>query len=339
MSLPDPTLSNRSSVPSPLLTHIPILSPSQLASHPYRPDIYPGARDVKTCYGSMRVYEWGPDTGRRVIMVHGDATCAPLWKDIAEGLVERGCRVIVLDLWGRGYSSSPNVIHESRIFALQILFAASSSPLPWCSEPFSIIGFSLGGSITLDFTASFPRMVRSVALLGPAGMLRSLPEEYAVLQSAVREGNPGDAEMRRLVASALGVEENAVEEEQTSKERKEGIDGLAIVRWQFKNHQGHARSFANTVANGPLQNQHEVWQEACDVLKAKQEARDGKEKLVVVCGNEDDVVPAEHVREDLEGMMGKERFVFETVPGGHGFPLGVENGRRIVEVVAEEWGL
>lgn len=30
------------------------------------------------------------------MLVHGDATCAPVWKRVAEGLVQRGCRVIVL---------------------------------------------------------------------------------------------------------------------------------------------------------------------------------------------------------------------------------------------------
>jgi hypothetical protein len=43
----------------------------------------------------MRVYEWGNEAGRKIMMVHGDATCAPLWKTVAEELVGRGCRVIV----------------------------------------------------------------------------------------------------------------------------------------------------------------------------------------------------------------------------------------------------
>jgi hypothetical protein len=30
------------------------------------------------------------------MLVHGDATCAPLWKRVAEGLVGRGCRVCVI---------------------------------------------------------------------------------------------------------------------------------------------------------------------------------------------------------------------------------------------------
>jgi hypothetical protein len=87
---------SRSSTSSPLTTQIPNLSPAQIAALPYPPDLFPGARDVQTSYGTMRVYEWGNEAGRKVMLVHGDATCAPLWKHIAEDLVARGCRVIVL---------------------------------------------------------------------------------------------------------------------------------------------------------------------------------------------------------------------------------------------------
>jgi hypothetical protein len=86
----------RSSIPSPLTTQLPTLSPSQIASLPYPPDLYPGARDVKTSYGTMRVYEWGHENGRKVMLVHGDATSAPVWKRVAAGLVAKGCRVIVV---------------------------------------------------------------------------------------------------------------------------------------------------------------------------------------------------------------------------------------------------
>lgn len=51
---------------------------------------------MQTSYGSMRVYEWGNENGRKVMMVHGDATCAPVWKRVADKLVAAGCRVIVL---------------------------------------------------------------------------------------------------------------------------------------------------------------------------------------------------------------------------------------------------
>ena len=87
------------SIPSPLTTQIPNLSPEEIAALPYPPDYYPGARDVQTPYGRMRVYEWGPESGRKVMMVHGDATCAPVWKRVADGLVQRGCRVCVIGMF------------------------------------------------------------------------------------------------------------------------------------------------------------------------------------------------------------------------------------------------
>jgi hypothetical protein len=86
------------SIPSPLTTQIPNLSADEIAALPYPPDYYTGARDVQTPYGKMRVYEWGPEEGRKVMLVHGDATCAPLWKRVAEELVARGCRVCVIGM-------------------------------------------------------------------------------------------------------------------------------------------------------------------------------------------------------------------------------------------------
>lgn len=60
--------------PSPLETQIPGLSESEVAKLPYPPDSLPGARDVKSPYGSLRIYEWGPENGRKVLMVHGIST-------------------------------------------------------------------------------------------------------------------------------------------------------------------------------------------------------------------------------------------------------------------------
>lgn len=45
------------------------------------------------------------------MLVHGDATCAPVWKRVAEGLVGRGARVCVI----------------GRFFVFEISFGAISS--------------------------------------------------------------------------------------------------------------------------------------------------------------------------------------------------------------------
>jgi alpha-beta hydrolase superfamily lysophospholipase len=47
-------------------------------------------------YGSIRVYEWGPEEGRRVLLVHGITTPCITLGAVAHGLAGRGCRVMLL---------------------------------------------------------------------------------------------------------------------------------------------------------------------------------------------------------------------------------------------------
>lgn len=44
----------------------------------------------------MRVYEWGPEEGRKVIMIPGDTTPAPIFSPLAKALVLKGLRVMIV---------------------------------------------------------------------------------------------------------------------------------------------------------------------------------------------------------------------------------------------------
>jgi len=185
----------------------------------------------------------------------------------------------------------------------------------------------------MDFVSSFPHLVHSVALLAPAGLIRTLPDVYVKFRQAARDGK-SDGELNGMLAGVLGVGEDEDSEDEV-------VANVAkMVRWQYENHQGHATSFVSTLLNGPVQDQHEVWKNACGILiEQQQQARAGKERLVVVCGESDFVVRAEHVREDLDGMMGEENYVFRTVKGGHGFLLDQAACEQVVEALVEEWKL
>ena len=65
---------------------------------------------------------------------------------------------------------------------MQVFFALASSSLSWTGAGsnggFSIIGFSLGGGITMSFVARFLYLVNSVVLLAPVNILRRLPKDY-----------------------------------------------------------------------------------------------------------------------------------------------------------------
>lgn len=82
-------------IASPLSSLLPKLSKDQVDRLPYPPDFYPGARDVSTPYGKMRVYEWGPTDGKKIVLVSGDTSPSPIFGVIAKEMVERGFRVIL----------------------------------------------------------------------------------------------------------------------------------------------------------------------------------------------------------------------------------------------------
>lgn len=107
---------------------------------------------------------------------------------LAKALVsEKGCRVMLFDLFGRGFSDNPSDLpHDARLYTTQILLAlASSRETSWTDpkDPFKLVGYSLGGGIAVHFAASFPHLVSSLVLLAPAGLIR--PESFGVVMRAV----------------------------------------------------------------------------------------------------------------------------------------------------------
>ena len=84
-----------SSIPSPR-TLLPSLSQQELAALPYPPNFYPGGRWVNTPHGTTRAYEFGPDSGKKVLLVHGISTPCVIFRDFVWKLVEEGhCRVLL----------------------------------------------------------------------------------------------------------------------------------------------------------------------------------------------------------------------------------------------------
>jgi hypothetical protein len=62
---------------------------------PYPPDAFPGARLVYTPYGTIKVFEWGPETGEKVLLIHGIGTPCIALGNMAHELVRNGFRVML----------------------------------------------------------------------------------------------------------------------------------------------------------------------------------------------------------------------------------------------------
>ncbi|KUJ16110.1 alpha/beta-hydrolase [Mollisia scopiformis] len=335
-------------IESPRTTLIPFISAEEADSMAYPPNALPGARDVESFYGAMRVYEWGSTNGEKVLFVHGDATPCPLFSKIAQGLVDAGYRVMLFDLWGRGYSDTPlDCRHDDRLFASQILLALTSSPLSWMGNgsSFSIVAFSLGGPISLAFTGAFPESVRSLILLGPAGLIRKLPDGYEDDYVLQPELAPSPEALREKVREILGAvssspalniqtdKKRVVSSEQGPSRVEKSFNMGGLIQWQFDHHLGHVHSFQDTVRYGPLQKREDLWGKVCDIIagRTRPDSALHNTKLLVIFGRDDDVVVGEETTEDILKLLPARHLQVEYVPGGHGFLY--PNSEKITQTI------
>lgn len=283
--------------------------------------------------------------------MHGISTPCIALSGIAEGLVEKGCRVILFDLFGRGYSDSVDLPHDTRLYATQILLAITSSPIAWTPDGFSVVGYSLGGGIAADFASSFPEMVKSVVLLAPSGLIR--PVYFGWQHRIMYSGLLTDSLLQWIVKGRLGgtpaakpvTKEGTEENPSTGDELKGNRDPkfeaailmqsrpehtiADVVQWQLTNHEGFVRSFVSSMRHSAVAGPRPLWKK----LGERQE------KILVLAGNEDGVILAPELRADFEDAVGGPQKVdFRLVEGGgHEFPL--THAEVVIKEVSEFLGL
>lgn len=113
-------------------------------------------------------YEWsGPAGGPVAVCVHGLTTPSFVWRGIAKGLALMGFRTLVYDLYGRGYSDRPAGVQDRQFFLDQLKELLDREGV---TDPFTLLGYSMGGSIATCFAAASPERVERLILLAPAGM-------------------------------------------------------------------------------------------------------------------------------------------------------------------------
>lgn len=296
-------------ISSPLKTHIPSLTPSEIDSLPYPPDVLPGGRTVNTPYGSTRVFEWGPEDGEKVLLLHGISTPCLALGSVAEELVARGYRVMVFDFFGRGYSDAPaDLPFDIRLYTAQILVVLASSRLAWTGDDgFHLVGYSLGGGIAVPFARCFPHMVRSVVVVAGGGLIRGehvswksrllysrglLPE--GLLQAMIRRRLTPKREEAEGKAAVTTETKMAAEVVDVRRERDRGhknsdangghgFDNAtllawrpghtvsSVMGWQLRHHEGFIPAFVSSIRYAPIYDQQEDWHELGRLLAERRE--------------------------------------------------------------------
>lgn len=171
-------------------------------------------------------YQWiGPVRGPVAVCVHGLTTPSFIWRSIAEGLALMGFRVLIYDLYGRGYSDRPNGKQDRGFFIQQLDDLLADQEI---EDDVTLLGYSLGGAIATTYAAQHPEKVRQLVLLAPAGMAKNTTR---LANFIVKAPLIGDWLMLALFAS--GQRKIARGERQASGTAK-GVAELMLGELQYK---------------------------------------------------------------------------------------------------------
>lgn len=160
------------SPPAPITLHPSLASlPKDAKSWEIYPeDFYPGGAYADLPHGKTRYWLMGPEKGRKIVLIHGLSIPAIIWKDVAPALAANNFRVLVYDLYGRGYSDAPQTTYDAMLYTTQL--ALLLQHVRW--DKAIVGGVSMGGGIAAAFTAHFPQLVdENIVLIASAGIMDS----------------------------------------------------------------------------------------------------------------------------------------------------------------------
>ncbi|KAJ5288217.1 valacyclovir hydrolase [Penicillium angulare] len=221
----------------------------------------PKAIYINTTHGCAAYYSL-PATGKsndnsdstiqRVLFVHGVQTPAIGLQPLASTLSRRfpSAHCVLVDLWGHGLSDTPILPHEASLF--HSLLNDLLDELKW--KDAHVIGYSFGGSTCASFAASYSERVSSMALVAPAGLVRS--ETFGEVQQAYLSGDGTEEEAKDWVFEWLEGGKLVVPYDWKERIARGDIVAEAVRDWEVREHEGHVASVVGIVRDGGVLDKH-----------------------------------------------------------------------------------
>jgi len=110
----------------------------------------------------------GPKDGDLIVLVHGFVTPYFAWDKQIEEFTKQGFQVLRYDLFGRGFSDRPKRRYDSNLFVRQLQELLAE--LKFRKHKIVLIGWSMGGAISINFTKTYPEVVSKLILVAPIGL-------------------------------------------------------------------------------------------------------------------------------------------------------------------------
>ena len=100
-----------------------------------------------------------------VVLVHGFSVPSYIMRTTFNSIKERGFRVIMMDLYGRGFSDNPNLPQTDELRATQVIELMKNRGI----EKASIVGLSNGGRIISKIADIEPELIKDLFYIASSG--------------------------------------------------------------------------------------------------------------------------------------------------------------------------
>ncbi|KAJ7106676.1 Alpha/Beta hydrolase protein [Mycena epipterygia] len=241
---------------------------ANLPSNSRAREVYPenwqeGGKYVQFPVGRVRYWLVGPESGKKIVLIHGLTIPAIAFGPLVPILVNAGYRVLLYDLYGRGYSDAPlGVPYDAKLYVTQL--ALLLQHIKW--ERVHVVGFSMGGAIAASFVAIFPALVeKKVVLIASAGA-----SEIPAPSLRGKDDYAQDDPLKRITRkSPTTLSESPIQE---------------IVRLQVANLKGYWRAVFSSLHDGPITRMR--WAFESNQFSGR--------RVLLIHGTRDPVVPPVH---------------------------------------------
>ncbi|PAV21475.1 alpha beta-hydrolase [Pyrrhoderma noxium] len=288
----------------PSLASLPNNSRSWLI---YPENFYEGGNYANFPFGRVRYWIFGPENGEKVVLVHGLSIPAIIWKDVAPQLAAKGFRVLVYDLYGRGYSDAPQVPYNAGLYTTQL--ALLMQHVHWGKA--HIVALSMGGGITTSFVSSFPELTTGkIALIAPTGLMETsdFSRTSKVMSSPLIQYITSTSLVRTFLQK-LGSGDSS-------------IDPIhEIVQIQSAYLPGYNGAIASSLRDGPLRGLSQAYSA---LAKHKQD-------LLLIWGTDDNSVPYRYAA-NIQKLVPNSKLI--TVDGGN-HDLTLSNPKVVCEALVD----
>ncbi len=204
-------------------------------------------------------------------------------------------------MYGRGRSAAPNTIYGADLFVSQLsnlLFHLN------ISEPFELVGLSMGGAIASSFSLHFPERVHRLCLVAPAGLPLDLAwpariPTWPAVNKLMLSPSISRFIMKRQQQKDLSV--LTVEDPEAAQLLEELIN---LIDVQIDHNPDYLRALLATLKDFPLEGLNETIHKV---------GRHATRDVLLVWGDADQTVPYGNAKLMLEAMP---RSKLVTIPKG-----------------------